>query len=102
MPFSTLSGCLGCSLRRRDMKLGSVREAEGPLTIPLPAVGRFVDKGLGWKIHRISEEAMLIVANLQPNPFKGVWNGALCVVEASGQGSGRVCTTGDARGGRPD
>lgn len=71
--FHTSADVCHVSSRQRRDETGSVRGAEGPLTIPLPAVGGFVDEGLGWKIHRISEEAMLIVDNLQPNPSKGVW-----------------------------
>ncbi|KAF7544070.1 hypothetical protein G7Z17_g10239 [Cylindrodendrum hubeiense] len=74
MPFSTLQRMSVMFFTTTPgYETGSVRGAEGPLMIPLPAVGKFVDEGLGWKIHRISEDVMLIADNLQPSPSNGAW-----------------------------
>ncbi|KAH7137144.1 hypothetical protein B0J13DRAFT_624934 [Dactylonectria estremocensis] len=74
MPFSTLQRMsVMLYMTTPGYESGSVRGANGPLMIPVPAVGQFVDRGWGWKIHRVSEDAMLIADNLQPNLSKGVW-----------------------------
>ncbi|KAH7133505.1 hypothetical protein EDB81DRAFT_103182 [Dactylonectria macrodidyma] len=74
MPFSTIQRMsVMFYMTTPGYETGSVRGANGPLIISVPAVGQFVDRGLGWKVHRISEDAMLVADNLRPNPSKGVW-----------------------------
>ncbi|KAH8736712.1 hypothetical protein BGZ61DRAFT_436876 [Ilyonectria robusta] len=88
--FPHFSGCLSWSSRQRRDETGSVREAEGPLSISLPAVGEFVDEGLGWKIHRIFGRGHADCRQPAAEPVQGSvetihHSGARCLVEASGK-----------------
>lgn len=54
--------------------LGSVRAKEGPVIVPVPSVGAYIDEtNHGWQIYRLSDDMMCIADNLQATPASGFW-----------------------------
>lgn len=54
--------------------LGSVRGHHGPLLIPVPATGQYIDMTPhGWQIYRLSDYTIVIADNLQPPKSSGAW-----------------------------
>lgn len=59
---------------RPGYHLGSVRGAAGPLYVPVPEVGGYIDMTpYGWRVHRLKENVMFIADNLQARPASTPW-----------------------------